>query len=444
MLTRIEIQDFKSFDRATLPLAELTVLIGANASGKSNALEAIQLLSWLAEGRRLHDLPLAIRERELAVRGLPGDLPHRRSGTGQSANGPRLGCAIRRPGEPVGELELRIELAIRDGELHVVGEELADPGSGSDFPLYRLVQPAAPGFTEIEVAYNNFARGGKKPQIKAIDQQPVFTQLLTPARFGAEHPRSQQEIPAACKAVASTLSGVFFLDPEPRVARGYVHESLRRLESDGANLSSVLRGICRDPGPRQQVLDFVRSLPEQEISGIDFVETPRGEVMVVLEETFGGRSTRYDATLLSDGTLRVLAVAAALLSVPAGTLIVIEEIDNGVHPSRARQLMEGIQRVASERSLRVLLTTHNPALLDNVPDAALPDVVVCHRDPETGASRLVRIEDLALYPELLARGTLGEIVTDRSLERAVRLGTERVGLVRQQLSWLDAQDWARP
>ena len=108
-------------------------------------------------------------------------------------------------------------------------------------------------------------------------------------------------------------------------------------------------------------------LPEQDIQEIDFIETPRGEVMVALTETFGGHATRYDATLLSDGTLRVLAIAAAVLSAPGG-LVVIEEIDNGVHPSRAGQLLNHVSRIAKERDLRVLISSHNPALLDALPD----------------------------------------------------------------------------
>ena len=50
MIQSFSIENFKSFRKATLPLAPLTLLIGANASGKSNAIEAIQLLSWLASG----------------------------------------------------------------------------------------------------------------------------------------------------------------------------------------------------------------------------------------------------------------------------------------------------------------------------------------------------------------------------------------------------------
>ena len=75
MLTEIRLAGFKSYgNEQRLPLASLTVLIGANASGKSNAVEAMQLLAWLARGHRLGDLSHALRDEELPVRGRVGEL----------------------------------------------------------------------------------------------------------------------------------------------------------------------------------------------------------------------------------------------------------------------------------------------------------------------------------------------------------------------------------
>ena len=92
--------------------------------------------------------------------------------------------------------------------------------------------------------------------------------------------------------------------------------------------------------------------------------------------------------LLSDGTLRVLAIAAALLSAPEGSTVVIEEVDNGVHPSRAKQLLATMRQQADARNVRLLLSTHNPALMDALPDLSLGDVVFCYRSKMTGDSQL--------------------------------------------------------
>jgi predicted ATPase len=412
MLQSIALENFKSYRSAKLPLAELTVLIGANASGKSNLIEAIQVLSWIARGRRLGDLVMALKERELAVRGTPMDLTY--GGAGQFG----YDCII---SDDTGDrLKLEMKLSIDDLGMRVVDEKLWPIGEQTGFPLYQIEEPANKYGNEIQVAYNNYARGGKKPRIICIDQQAVFTQLTTPARFGSEHTRSQQEIPAAAERLRRTLEAVLFLDPVPGRMRDYSFIVDRVLRGDGANVSAVLFDLCQQPDGKAHVLAFVRSLPEQDIQDIDFLEGPRREVMVKLTETFGGTPRPTEAARLSDGTLRVLAVAAALLSVPSGSMVVIEEIDNGVHPSRAESLLSHIQAIATKRKLRVLLTTHNPALLDAIPTESIPNVVACYREPQQGDSRLIRLQDLKSYPELVAQGPIGRLVTKGILDRFLK------------------------
>ena len=414
MLQSISIENFKSFRQATLPLAPLTLLIGANASGKSNAIEAMQLLSWLATGRRLGDILVAMREQELNVRGTLVDFLFQHRG-GRIV----LGCSLTTVDYPH-PLDFRITLQLsEDDEFRVLEEVLENPAPDSRFPLYRVEEPARSYGNEIQVAYNNFARGGKKPRITCIDQQAVFTQLTTPARFAADHQRSQELIPAATSGLQQNLESILFLDPVPRRMRGYSYKRERSVQGDGAALSSILYQL-KVRGQKERILDFIRSLPEQDIRDLDFIHTPRNEVMVQLQENFGIRAEWRDAAVLSDGTLRVLAVAAALLSVPPGSTVVIEEIDNGVHPSRAALLLDNIKRAAEERNLKVLLTTHNPALLDAIPVESIPDTVACYRDPEEGDSRLVRLADLGNYPELVAQGPLGQLVTKGILDRALK------------------------
>lgn len=108
------------------------------------------------------------------------------------------------------------------------------------------------------------------------------------------------------------------------------------------------------------------------------------------------------------------------MSAPEGSLVVIEEVDNGVHPSRAHHLLDKLRSIAQRRHLRVLLSTHNPALLDALPDEAVADVVFCYRHPDTGASELVRMGDLPDSPELLVQAPLGNLMTSGVLDRFVK------------------------
>ena len=424
MLSSFTIKNFKSYQEATLKLAPLTVLIGANASGKSNAVEALRLLSWLAQGNKLGSIGYAVQEGDQALRGTVRELTHRSLGEFS------LSCLTTHREWNDYSITLQVQ---DDDDLHITDERLTGPDQ--KVPLFEVVSSQESG-GDIRVAYNNFARGGKKPKVVCIDQMAVLVQLQSSARFEGGHRKAQRVIPEVTARYQHWLSNMVFLDPQPATMRDYSFKTERTLGSDGANLSGVLFNLCREKSAEREVLQFIRALPEQDIRSIHFLETPRNEVMIDLIETFGGTETEYDATLLSDGTLRVLAIAAAVLSAPEGSIVVIEEIDNGVHPSRAEQILSRLSRIAEERDLRVLISSHNPALLDALPDDAVPNVVFCYRDPETGTSRLVRLADIPDYPELIAQGAVGHLVTRGILDRFVKLHPGSEERRRRARSWL--------
>ncbi len=410
MLSSFTIKNFKSYREATLKLASLTVLIGANASGKSNAIEGLRLLSWIAAGNRLGSFRYAWQHKDRAIRGKVSELGF------QGGHAFSLSCDT----TDLDWNHYSITLDVRDdGELHVADETLTGFRYASRAPLFKVATPSRGPLGDMFVAYNNFARGGRKPQIMCNDQMAVLCQLMTSARFESGHKKAQQDIPAVTRRFHRLLSGITLLDPRPSLMRNYSPMSEQKLVESGENLSGVLYNLCADDDVKSELLEFIRALPEQDIEEIRFVETPRSEVMVTLTETFGGGGRNYDAALLSDGTLRVLGIAAAILSAP-GRLVVIEEIDNGVHPSRAAQLLNQMSRIAKERNLRVLISSHNPALLDALPDDAVPDVVFCYRDPADGSSRLIRLSDVPDYPELIAQGSVGRLMTRGIIERFVK------------------------
>ena len=424
MLSSFTIRHFKSYRNATLKLAPLTVLIGANASGKSNAVEALRLLSWLAQGNKLGSIRYAVQEGDQAIRGTVKDLGYRNRRTFS------LSCVTTYPEWDQYSITLKRQ---DDDELHITDERIS--GSDERVPLFEIVTTQKTG-GDVRVAYNNFARGGRKPQVTCIDQMAVLVQLQSSARFEHGQKTAQKVIPEVTTQYQGWLSNMVFLDPQPPTMRDYSFKTERTLSGNGTNLSGVLYNLCREARTEREVLQFIKALPEQDIRNIDFIETPRSEAMVKLTETFGGRKTEYDATLLSDGTLRVLAIAAAVLSAPEGSIVVIEEIDNGVHPSRAEQLLSRLSRIARARNLRILISSHNPALLDALPDDAVPNVVFCYRSRTTGASRLKRLIDIDDYPELIAQGAVGHLMTEGIIDRFVKHHPGPEERKRRALSWL--------
>ena len=190
MLSSFTIENFKSYHKATLKLGPLTVLIGANASGKSNAIEGLRLLSWIAEGNRLGSFRYASQDKDRAIRGKVNELGFR---GGRAFS---LSCDI-------AELDWNhysITLDVRDdGELHISDEYLTGSGYASLAPLFKVATPSSGTLADMFVAYNNFARGGRKPHIMCNDQMAVLCQLMTSARFESGHKKAQQDIPTVTR-----------------------------------------------------------------------------------------------------------------------------------------------------------------------------------------------------------------------------------------------------
>ena len=125
----------------------------------------------------------------------------------------------------------------------------------------------------------------------------------------------------------------------------------------GDDLSAVLFALKSGDEQQQAALrritQTIRQIPEEPFAEIDFAETTLGDMMVGFvsesgEETNGGRL--IDARLLSDGTLRMLAVVTALETVPRHSRSIIEEFDGGLHPSRARLRVQKFAEAAKRQT----------------------------------------------------------------------------------------------
>lgn len=80
MFSQLRLKRFKSFADASMPVEPITILIGANASGKSNVIDGLQILSGLATNRELIDILDGIRGQETGIRGGSRGAPRYDSG----------------------------------------------------------------------------------------------------------------------------------------------------------------------------------------------------------------------------------------------------------------------------------------------------------------------------------------------------------------------------
>ncbi len=128
------------------------------------------------------------------------------------------------------------------------------------------------------------------------------------------------------------------------------------------NLSDVLNEMCKDK--KERLLEVVKELPENDVEDIEFVETKIGDVIFALRERNLRSTELVAARQLSDGTLRCIAVLTAVLTGKIGSMVLIEELDNGIHPARVYKLMEHLIDIGKERGIDIVITSHNATLLN--------------------------------------------------------------------------------
>ena len=221
MLTSFTLENFKSFrEPATLPLAPLTMLAGANASGKSNLVEALRLLSWIAQGHRLSTINHVLQASGNPIRGTLKDL-----GFGHS-NIFSFSCKTNHPDWNCYSIKLTYdedhdELEIGDGYL---------TGKKQKSYLFRVIDQYHDGTLEVE--YNNF-KPGPAPRIFINAQMSILLQMQSLKLFDRRPGKGQKKIPEVAAYYRNCLSETTFLDPKPYLMRGYSFKTDRQLDDDG-------------------------------------------------------------------------------------------------------------------------------------------------------------------------------------------------------------------
>lgn len=413
MIKSIHLHNWKSFRDATLYFDPLTVIIGTNASGKSNALDAIDFLARMGQGK---DLATCLRSES------NGD--SFRGGVDWVATKGEKSFTITMMvsgGAENEEYEYSIEVSPSPKPL-VTSERLVRhkrrPQSKTNFKPLQIfwTDPCPSEDAAITARLYNEKRGTPRQMQRGI---PVLSQL----QVGVAN-ISRLEILSALKAVWSALNGLFLLNPIPSHMRDYCQKS-ERLHHDGSNLAGVVAALpkARKNEIEATILHYVSELPEKDITSLkaELYGPFKSDAMLICHEQWSKNEAplQVDARAMSDGTLRFIAILTALLTLPEGTQLVIEEIDNGLHPSRSELLLRMLREIGSKRSVDIVATTHNPALLDALGPEMVPFVIVAHRDSESGGSKLTLLEDVANLPKLMARGRLGAVAASGALERSL-------------------------
>jgi predicted ATPase len=402
MFKRIILKNWKSFRHAVLPLDPLTVVIGINSSGKSNAVEALDFLRLITLS---NEIKTDLISSSSTIRG----------GVNGIAFKPETRFTIEALIEADREnsvdflYTISLEIEPNFKNIQIYNESLIMKIDREEKIFFETL-PTNSESLEIKALVRDYLSGSEKTEKLLSRQQSILNQVKTSAINTQMH------------FVFQKLRNIFIFNPEPSKMRNYSVRS-DTLQSDGSNIAGVLADLpdSQKTDVENTLLKYIQHLPEKDIKkvwGEVVGRLGKDAMLYCTEEWQPGKTTEIDATTMSDGTLRFIAIITALLTRPQKSQIVIEDVDNGLHPSRIKLLLRMLKEIGEQREIDILVTTHNPALLDALEPEMMPFVIVAYRDPETGESKLIPLEEIVNFPKLYASNSIGEMVTKGAVERS--------------------------
>lgn len=389
MLTRIEINGFKAFRNFALDFRPFQVFIGANGVGKTNLFDAIALLSHLAGDHSLTEAFSAARGEIVEIFSLNNDGSRAekmeiaveflldRSST--DANGKKFTPTNTR---------FRYEIAFeRRGEgAHIVSENLIGLPESKDGWVKEHIPTKArktwavrekrpPYITTVTEANqttlyrNQDTLAGGREGVKADNLQRSVLSSSDPVRYPTIHAVREamkrwqflQLLPTALRNPAKTAEGSLLLP-------------------DGANLAAALHRLSQDHAAAlTKITAEMRNLIPSVRQVMTKTLEARGETLLEIESEDG---TRFSSRVLSDGTLRLLAMVCLRHDPLHRGVICFEEPENGVQPIRLKQMMAVLFGLASSFEeepaegdppplRQVLINTHSPHVIAEVPRDSL-------------------------------------------------------------------------
>ena len=391
MITSVRLVNFKSFADETLRLGPFTVIVGANASGKSNIRDAFRFLHGIGRGYTLAEIMggkygMGGQREWDGIRGATNEIirfGHERFSIAVEAN--------------VGDRNLSYIIeaeydVFRSGAIKVTYEELRD-GTKAVY--------SGRGLTEtIWIESPELLDKGASVGQPFKSEQPVLVQET--AMFGEERLIHDEPV----RIMRSTLVGIRFLDLVSDRMRESTFPGQNVLGDRGENLPAVLEEICGDRQRRDTLIGWVQELTPMDVADFEFPRDPSGRVHLQIIERNGRKVSAYSA---SDGTLRFLGMLAALLSPDSAGLYFFEEIDNGIHPNRLWLLVELIESQTKKGNVQVITTTHSPEMLNFINGTTFENTSVTYRDEKSADAIIRPVAELPNARELRKSQGMGRL-----------------------------------
>lgn len=351
MLRRFQARGFKSLREVDFELSPLVVLFGPNSAGKSNLIEAMALLSRMATASTLGEaFSEAVRGRAHEAFALPRD------GLSGLLARDRVMLEMEADIEPpdgtygYGPLRYGVGVALRPrtGELSLASEHIqvlrkdGEPKTGT--PGSRLeVQDG-----ELLARHRTTAGRERRDPLGSNHTSLANRQLSGP--MWPEWDVLRDEL-AAWRT--------YYLDPRDAMRREQPPQEVGDIGPRGEKIAPLLWAMKNSNGGR--AFKAVERALASAIPSVEKLDVELDDRRGSLEISITQDGTPFSSRVISEGTLRLLALCALVASPASRGLVAFEEPENGVHPRRL-EIIANLLIAMARRGRQVVITTHSSQL----------------------------------------------------------------------------------
>ncbi len=378
MLKRVKIQGYKSLEDVEVDLQPLSVFFGPNASGKSNVLDALQLLSRIATSNNLNDAfrhpyrGTPLESFTFGANGIQGLLAKEyvsftievdvelSQGAIDTIN--KLPTTDKTYGDVLENIKnlaqttwryhITIEARPQSGALNIIDESLAELNLEDETTTRRIWM----GRDRVDLQWEG---GGAH-----FDSKINHSILSLPYSIPISSMKPYWPLLTARQELSNWF--IYYLEPRELMRIPSPVREVRLIGLRGEEVDAFLNTLRNLDEPQFRAIEKALHVILPSFTGIDVKVNTLGEVELSLMQ---GQKT-ISVGALSEGTLRILGLLALASMKEAPYLIGIEEPENGIHPHRLALIASLLEARASDDT-QVIATTHSPLLVDLIPKKSL-------------------------------------------------------------------------
>jgi predicted ATPase len=344
MINAISISGFKSFvDIDNLELPKLAILFGPNTAGKSNFLDAIQALSRVGTSRTIADaLQDPIRGYPVETFAFPpGGLPELLARESAEFT---LGATMS-VGKDRYQYSISVGIVPATGTVHIRDEYLGALTSKGALKGHPLIEKVG---SELRI------RRKSKPAHPRTEPIELNHSLLSDLRFSGPEYKGIER----CRG---ELLGwrMYYLDPRVAMRRAVPPSEVHDIGLLGENIAPYLYRLQKED---KLHFDAVRRLLKTLIPSVERLDVDLDKKRGILDITIQQNDIAYSSRIVSEGTLRILALCAIAVNPHPAQVMAFEEPENGVQPRRLELIADVLCSLALDRDCQLIVTTHSPLL----------------------------------------------------------------------------------